>query len=84
VLGLGRLPRQDGGIALQRAQALVATNLVGSGGRDAGEIQNLLVDRSGQVRAAVVEWGGLLGIGRAGRWCRWSRSSLAPRESGRG
>jgi acetyl esterase/lipase len=61
--GAGAAGAAGGGIALQRAQALVGTNLVGSGGSDAGEIENLLVDRNGQVRAAVVEWGGFLGIG---------------------
>nr|WP_264185618.1 PRC-barrel domain-containing protein [Roseicella aerolata] len=42
---------------------MVGTNVVGADGKDAGEIQNLLIDGSGQVRAAVVEWGGFLGIG---------------------
>ncbi len=51
------------GIPLARAQALVGTNVVGANGRDAGEVENLLIDRNGQVRAAVVEWGGFLGIG---------------------
>ncbi|WP_338050909.1 PRC-barrel domain-containing protein [Roseicella aerolata] len=51
------------GVPLARAQSLVGTNVVGADGKDAGEIQNLLIDGSGQVRAAVVEWGGFLGIG---------------------
>ncbi|MCW8087225.1 PRC-barrel domain-containing protein [Sabulicella glaciei] len=48
---------------LQSAQSLIGTNVVGSNGRDAGEVRNLVVDSSGQVRAALVEWGGFLGLG---------------------
>ena len=51
------------GLPLQRVTNLIGTNVVGSGGRDAGEVENFLLDRSGNVRAAVVEWGGFLGIG---------------------
>jgi hypothetical protein len=52
-----------GGMALQSVQALMGTNVVGANGRDAGEVRNLLLDGHGRVRAAVVEWGGFLGIG---------------------
>jgi sporulation protein YlmC with PRC-barrel domain len=48
---------------LSRVSNLVGTNVVGTNGRDAGEVENLLIDGNGQVRAAVVEWGGFLGIG---------------------
>lgn len=51
------------GVPLQRVTNLIGTNVVGTNGRDAGEVENLLLDRSGNVRAAVVEWGGFLGIG---------------------
>lgn len=51
------------GLPLQRVTSLIGTNVVGANGRDAGEVENFLLDRSGNVRAAVVEWGGFLGIG---------------------
>jgi sporulation protein YlmC with PRC-barrel domain len=51
------------GVALQSVQSLVGTNVVGANGREAGEVRNLLIDSAGRVRAAVVEWGGFLGIG---------------------
>ena len=51
------------GMPLARVQSLLGTNVVGANGRDAGEVENLLIDRNGMVRAAVVEWGGFLGIG---------------------
>jgi sporulation protein YlmC with PRC-barrel domain len=51
------------GVSLQSVQNLVGRNVVGSNGREAGEIRNLLVDNAGRVRAAVIEWGGFLGLG---------------------
>jgi hypothetical protein len=44
-------------------QRLIGTNVYGTNGREAGEVRNLLIDGNGQVRAAVIEWGGFLGIG---------------------
>jgi sporulation protein YlmC with PRC-barrel domain len=51
------------GLPLQRATNLVGTDVAGPDGKKLGEIENLLVDRNGQVRAMVLEWGGFLGIG---------------------
>ncbi|NKE46166.1 PRC-barrel domain containing protein [Roseomonas frigidaquae] len=62
-MGQQAAARTAGGVELSRASNLVGTNVVASTGRDAGEIENLLIDSGGQVRAAVVEWGGFLGIG---------------------
>lgn len=60
--GAGAQPAAAG-MPLQRVTNLIGTNVVGANGRDAGEVENFLLDRSGNVRAAVVEWGGFLGIG---------------------
>lgn len=54
---------QSAGIPVERLQNLIGTNVVGANGRDVGEVENLLVDSSGRVRAAVLEWGGFLGLG---------------------
>ena len=51
------------GVPLTSVQGLVGKNVAGANARDAGEVRNLLIDGSGQVRAAVVEWGGFLGLG---------------------
>jgi sporulation protein YlmC with PRC-barrel domain len=51
------------GVPLARVSELVGKNVLGADGQDAGEIRNLLIDRAGNVRGAVVEWGGFLGIG---------------------
>ena len=50
-------------LTAERARALIGTNLVSADGRNTGEIDNFIVDGSGAIRAAVVEWGGFLGIG---------------------
>jgi hypothetical protein len=52
------------GVPLASISALVGTNVAGATGQDAGEVENLLIDKAGNVRAAVVEWGGFLGIGQ--------------------
>lgn len=55
-------------VSTQRADQLLASNIIGTtvyGGADEnlGEINDLLVDRSGNVVAAVIGVGGFLGIG---------------------
>lgn len=71
-MGQQAVAPSSGGVELSRLTNLVGTNVVSSTGRDAGEIENLLIDSSGQVRAAVVQWGGFLGIG--------TRSAVVPIE----
>jgi sporulation protein YlmC with PRC-barrel domain len=51
------------GVPLQEVSNIMGTNVVGADGREAGEVENLLLDRQGNVRGALVEWGGFLGIG---------------------
>jgi PRC-barrel domain len=52
------------GVPLARVTSLVGNNLYGpSGDNEVAQLDNLLVDRQGNIRAAVVEWGGFLGIG---------------------
>lgn len=60
------------GVPLRSVQDLIGTNVAGADGRDAGELRNLLIDSQGRVRAAVIEWGGFLGIG--------TREALVPIE----
>jgi sporulation protein YlmC with PRC-barrel domain len=61
-----RASNEGGGaepMPLSRVSNLIGTNVLGADGKDAGRVENLLIDGNGQVRAAVVEWGGFLGIG---------------------
>ncbi|MBP0445560.1 PRC-barrel domain-containing protein [Roseomonas sp. SSH11] len=45
------------------ATRLLDKNLVGANGKDAGHVEDLVLDRNWRVRGAVVEWGGFLGLG---------------------
>ncbi|RYI02519.1 MAG: PRC-barrel domain containing protein [Acetobacteraceae bacterium] len=60
-------------LSREEAGRLIGTDLVGANDQKAGEIENLVVDGTGRVRGAVVEWGGFLGIGQ--------RSTIIPMES---
>jgi hypothetical protein len=50
------LPRQD-------VQAVLGKEVRSSAGEDMGRIVDILVDQTGQVRAAVIDFGGFLGVG---------------------
>src|SRR5436309_14729144 len=43
--------------------AILGKGVRGSGGEDMGRVVDVLVDRAGQVRAAVIDFGGFLGVG---------------------
>jgi len=45
------------------AKNLIGKNVYGANGNQVGEINNLLVGQDGRVHAAVIEFGGFLGIG---------------------
>lgn len=45
------------------ASELIGKDVMGANNEDIGEIGDVLIDRSGQVRAVVVDVGGFLGIG---------------------
>ena len=52
------------GMPLVSAKKLIGTDVKTTDGNNAGQIKNLLIGANGQVRAAVVEWGGgIFGIG---------------------
>lgn len=51
-------------LTFDRARGLIGTDLIGADDRKTGEIDNLLADGNGQIRAVVVEWGGFLGVGQ--------------------
>jgi sporulation protein YlmC with PRC-barrel domain len=42
---------------------IIGKNVYGADGKEIGEINNLLVDPQGRIRAVIVEFGGFLGIG---------------------
>ena len=42
---------------------LIGKNVYGANGNQVGEVNNLLVGKDGKVHAAIIEFGGFLGIG---------------------
>jgi predicted O-methyltransferase YrrM len=55
-----------------KLESVLGRDVVTSADGDAGRIIDLLVDRDGTVRAAVVEFGGFLGIGTRKVAIEWS------------
>ena len=53
-------------------EGLVGTDAVTTNNEDIGEIENLLIGSDGRVEAAIVEWGGFLGIGSRTAAVSWS------------
>jgi hypothetical protein len=47
----------------QDIQPVLGQQVRSSAGEDMGRVVNVVVDRSGQVRAAIIDFGGFLGVG---------------------
>jgi PRC-barrel domain len=45
------------------AHGVLGRDVLGAAGEDMGRIVDVVVDRAGQVRAAVIDFGGFLGVG---------------------
>jgi hypothetical protein len=58
-----REPGTGRAMSAEEVERLIGTKAVTATGRDTGDIENLLVDEQGRIRAVVLEWGGVLGLG---------------------
>ena len=47
----------------QQLESILGKNVISPTGEDMGRIVDIMVDRSGQVRAAIIDFGGFLGVG---------------------
>jgi hypothetical protein len=89
--GAAQSPQSGGAKAelVQHAGAAVRTNQLESvlgrevrtRDRDGGRIVDLLVDDTGHIRAAVIEFGGFLGIGTRKIAVDWSAMNFEPVDS---
>jgi sporulation protein YlmC with PRC-barrel domain len=50
-------------IDAQELESILGKNVTSPAGEDMGRIVDIIVDRNGQVRAAIVDFGGFLGVG---------------------
>jgi len=59
-------------------QAILGRQVLSSAGEDMGRVIDIVVDRSGQVRAAVIDFGGFLGVGNRKVAVDWAALRFAP------
>jgi len=63
---------------LHNPESVLGKRVVSASGGNAGRIVDVLVDGTGQVRAAIVDYGGFLGIGSRKIAISWSDLRFAP------
>jgi sporulation protein YlmC with PRC-barrel domain len=59
-------------------QAILGRQVLSSAGEDMGRVVDIVVDRSGQVRAAVIDFGGFLGVGNRRVAVDWAALRFSP------
>ncbi len=59
-------------------ESILGREVVSSAGEDMGRIVDVLVDRRGQVRAAIIDFGGFLGVGSRKIAVDWSALQFPP------
>ncbi len=59
-------------------QGILGREVLSSTGEDMGRIVDVLVDRSGLVRAAIIDFGGFLGVGSRKIAVEWSAMHFPP------
>jgi hypothetical protein len=59
-------------------QSILGREVLSTNGDDMGRIVDVLVDRSGEVRAAIIDFGGFLGVGSRKIAVEWSALHFPP------
>ena len=62
----------------QEVSAILGKNVRSNAGEDMGRIVDVIVSRDGQVRAAIIDFGGFLGIGTRKIAVDWRALNFAP------
>src|SRR5262245_65323111 len=62
----------------QDVQSILGRQVLGSAGENLGRVIDIVVDRNGQVRAAVIDFGGFLGVGSRKIAVDWNALRFAP------
>jgi hypothetical protein len=65
-------------LARQDVQGILGRQVLSSAGEDMGRVIDIVVDGSGKVRAAVIDFGGFLGVGNRKVAVDWSALHFAP------
>jgi len=81
-MALGQEPRKapvaDETLAPGQVLGVVGLHVRDADGTDAGRLWDVLVDRNGEPRAVVIDYGGVLGVGRRKIAIAWNAVSFAP------
>jgi sporulation protein YlmC with PRC-barrel domain len=75
-----RPPGEPNAIVIDKenVQAILGRQVLSSAGEDMGRVIDIVVDRTGQVRAAVIDFGGFLGVGNRKVAVDWAVLRFAP------
>jgi hypothetical protein len=76
----GRAPAEVGATVLAKhdVQGILGRQVLSRAGEDMGRVVDVVVDRYAQVRAAVIDFGGFLGVGNRKVAIDWSALHFAP------
>jgi hypothetical protein len=82
---MGQAPQtdrpHDESVSPGQVIGIVGRHVIGSDGADAGRLWDVLVDRSGEPRAVVIDYGGVLGVGRRKIAIAWKAVRFAPEDT---
>jgi hypothetical protein len=75
-----RAPAEAAAIVLnqQDVQGILGRQVLSAAGEDMGRVIDVVVDRAGQARAAVIDFGGFLGVGNRKVAIDWSALRFSP------
>ncbi len=62
----------------QDAEAILGQRVAGPEGKDVGRLVDVLVDANGQPQAAVIDFGGFMGVGNRKVAVHWSALKFTP------
>lgn len=66
----------------EQLESVLGIEALSSGGDDMGRIVDIIVDRTGQVRAAIIDFGGFLGVGSRKIAVDWRSLHFNPKKAG--
>ncbi len=63
---------------MHHMESVLGKELIGASGEKVGRVVDVLADDNGQVRAAIIDFGGFLGVGSRKIAISWSDLHFAP------
>jgi len=66
----------------EQLESVLGIEVLSSSGENMGRIVDIIVDRSGQIRAAIIDFGGFLGVGSRKIVVDWRSLQFDPKKAG--